>query len=55
MAASGGPRSRATRSSGTASGEPFVRYNPETDNSALIGLLDKHGVKIRPPPSGSRS
>ncbi len=30
---------------GTRSGgEPYVTYNPETDNSALIGLLQKEGV-----------
>ena len=30
---------------GTRSGgEPYLTYNPETDNSALIGLLQKRGV-----------
>jgi len=27
-----------------ASGEQFVVYNPETDNSALIGTLQQNGV-----------
>lgn len=35
----------------TRNGEQFVTYNPETDNTALIGLLDRMGVLIeaRPP------
>ena len=35
----------------TRNGEQFVTYNPETDNTALIGLLDRTGVLIeaRPP------
>ncbi len=35
----------------TRNGEQFVTYNPETDNTALIGLLDRAGVLIeaRPP------
>jgi cell division protease FtsH len=35
----------------TRNGELFVTYNPETDNTALIGLLDRTGVLIeaRPP------
>jgi cell division protease FtsH len=31
----------------TREGKPYRVYNPETDNSALIGLLDKEGVTIR--------
>ena len=27
-------------------GEPFIVYSPETDNDALIGLLEKSGVKF---------
>ena len=30
-----------------SSGEQFVVYNPETDNSALIGTLQQSGVKAR--------
>lgn len=35
----------------TRNGEQFVTYNPETDNTALIGILDRTGVLIeaRPP------
>jgi cell division protease FtsH len=29
-----------------SSGEPFVTYSPETDNTALIGLLKKHDVNF---------
>ena len=53
------PRSRSTGDKITglrSSGEQFVVYNPETDNSALIGSLQQNGVKFRPSrPSGSRS
>ncbi len=37
--------------SGVRLGEPFVTYNPETDNTALIGTLDQNNVVIeaRPP------
>src|ERR1700685_3513672 len=30
-----------------SSGEPFVTFNPETSNSALIGTLQQQGVKFR--------
>jgi cell division protease FtsH len=35
----------------TRNGESFITYNPETDNTALIGMLDQSGVLIeaRPP------
>jgi len=33
-----------------AGGQPFVTYNPETDNSVLIGLLDKQKVKFSAAP-----
>ena len=34
-------------------GERFITYNPETDNTALIGELSKSGVKISAnPPKG---
>jgi cell division protease FtsH len=29
-----------------SNGEPFIVYSPETDNDALIGLLEKSGVKF---------
>ena len=29
-----------------SSGGPFVTHNPETDNTQLIGLLDKQSVKF---------
>jgi cell division protease FtsH len=29
-----------------SNGEPFTVYNPETDNSALIGVLEKSGIKF---------
>jgi cell division protease FtsH len=31
----------------TRDGKPYRIYSPETDNSAIIGLLDKEGVTIR--------
>jgi len=31
---------------GRRNGEPFVTYNPETDNTALIGTLDENDVVI---------
>jgi cell division protease FtsH len=31
---------------GRRNGEPFVTYNPETDNTALIGMLDENDVVI---------
>ncbi|HUO78538.1 MAG TPA: ATP-dependent metallopeptidase FtsH/Yme1/Tma family protein, partial [Steroidobacteraceae bacterium] len=31
-------------------GEPYVTYSPETDNTQLIGALQKHGVKFRAAP-----
>jgi len=37
------------------SGEPFVTYNPETSNSALIGLLEAQGVKFRGEPPKQQS
>jgi cell division protease FtsH len=37
--------------SGTRSnGDPFVTYSPETDNTVLIGALEKNGVKISASP-----
>ena len=34
-------------------GEKFITYNPETDNTALIGELSKSGVRISAmPPKG---
>jgi cell division protease FtsH len=27
-------------------GEPFIVYSPETDNDALMGMLEKSGVKF---------
>ena len=34
-------------------GDPFITYNPETDNTALIGELSKSGVRISAtPPKG---
>jgi cell division protease FtsH len=27
-------------------GEPFITYNPETDNTALLGTLEEHDVVI---------
>ena len=31
---------------GRRNGEPFITYNPETDNTALIGTLQEHNVTI---------
>ena len=33
-----------------AGGQPYVTFNPETDNSVLIGLLDKQKVKFSAAP-----
>ena len=38
-----------------ASGEQFVVYNPETDNSALIGTLQSHGVTFLAAPPERQS
>ncbi len=35
---------------GARNGEPFQTYNPETDNTALIGLLEQNGVRMRAQP-----
>src|SRR3974390_2070746 len=37
------------------SGDQFVGYNPETNNSAMIGLLNDHGVKFRGEPPKQQS
>ena len=37
------------------SGDQFVTYNPETNNSALIGLLQPQGVKFRGEPPKQQS
>ncbi|HWN39949.1 MAG TPA: ATP-dependent zinc metalloprotease FtsH [Gammaproteobacteria bacterium] len=33
-----------------SNGDPFVTYSPETDNTVLIGALEKNGVKISASP-----
>jgi cell division protease FtsH len=38
-----------------ASGEPFVTYSPETDNTQLIGDLQKHGVNFGAAPPERQS
>ena len=38
-----------------SSGEPFVTYNPETSNTALIGLMQSQGVKFRGEPPKQQS
>ena len=38
-----------------SSGEPFVVYNPETDNSALIGTLQQNGVTFSAAPPERQS
>jgi cell division protease FtsH len=38
-----------------SSGEPYVTYNPETDNSALIGVLQKEGVTFDAAPPERQS
>jgi cell division protease FtsH len=38
-----------------SSGEPFVTYSPETDNTALIGLLKKHEVHFGAAPPERQS
>lgn len=38
-----------------SNGEPFTVYNPETDNSALIGELEKSGVKFSGAPPERQS
>jgi cell division protease FtsH len=35
---------------GTRHGEPFQVYNPESDNTALIGLLEQNNVRMRAKP-----
>ena len=37
-----------------SSGEQFVVYNPETDNSALIGTLQKSGITFSAAPPARR-
>jgi cell division protease FtsH len=37
------------------SGDQFVAYNPETNNSAMIGLMNEHGVKFRGEPPKQQS
>ena len=36
-------------------GEQFITYNPETDNTALIGTLDEHNVVIQASPPRQQS
>ncbi len=36
-------------------GDQFVAYNPETNNSAMIGLMNEHGVKFRGEPPKQQS
>ena len=36
-------------------GEQFITYNPETDNTALIGTLDEHNVVIQASPPKQQS
>jgi cell division protease FtsH len=36
-------------------GEQFITYNPETDNTALIGTLDQHNVVIQASPPKQQS
>ncbi|MEE8543219.1 MAG: ATP-dependent metallopeptidase FtsH/Yme1/Tma family protein, partial [Gammaproteobacteria bacterium] len=36
-------------------GERFITYNPETDNTALIGTLDEHNVVIQASPPKQQS
>ncbi|MEE8249864.1 MAG: ATP-dependent metallopeptidase FtsH/Yme1/Tma family protein, partial [Gammaproteobacteria bacterium] len=36
-------------------GEQFITYNPETDNTALIGTLDEHDVVIQASPPKQQS
>jgi cell division protease FtsH len=38
-----------------STGEPFVTYSPETDNTALIGLLKKHDVNFGAAPPERQS
>jgi cell division protease FtsH len=38
-----------------AGGQPYVTYNPESDNSVLIGLLDKQKVKFSAAPPERQS
>ncbi|MGH8336528.1 MAG: ATP-dependent metallopeptidase FtsH/Yme1/Tma family protein, partial [Gammaproteobacteria bacterium] len=38
-----------------STGDSFVTYNPETNNSALIGLLQSQGVKFRGEPPKQQS
>ena len=40
---------------GRRNGEQFVTYNPETDNTALIGTLDENNVVIEATPPKQRS
>jgi cell division protease FtsH len=40
---------------GLRHGEPFVTYNPETDNTALIGTLEEHDVLIEASPPEQQS
>ena len=40
---------------GRRNGEEFVTYNPETDNTALIGTLDENNVLIEATPPRERS
>ena len=40
---------------GRRNGEQFVTYNPETDNTALIGTLEENNVLIEATPPSERS
>ncbi|HEX7079578.1 MAG TPA: ATP-dependent zinc metalloprotease FtsH [Gammaproteobacteria bacterium] len=40
---------------GRRNGEAFLTYNPETDNTPLIGLLQEHGVVIQAMPPEQQS
>jgi cell division protease FtsH len=40
---------------GVRNGEPFVTYNPETDNTALIGTLERNSIVIEASPPKQQS
>ena len=50
-----GSRLRRRRDSRDPSGEEFLTYNPETDNTALIGTLGEHNVIIQASPPQQQS
>jgi len=48
-------KGKSSRGSDVPPASPFVTYNPETNNTALIGLMQSQGVKFRGEPPKQQS